>query len=191
LHRFLVLDGIRKDDPTNRMAPMRRHVKSVDEVSRLLETAHRAADDNSASLFKRASRHEDQRGGQAPSPRGTRTSTRHLLIRGGDKERLVPLNEKCLEAMLRWRKLANEYGTSSGTWLLHAVRDGSRHLTPRAAKQEIKEAAAAAGLSRPELITPHVLRHVLTCSIFSMRLRSAGSSISQPRMKDSSFVADL
>ncbi|WP_167561241.1 hypothetical protein [Bradyrhizobium sp. AS23.2] len=42
------------------MATMRRRVKlptifSVDDVSQLLETAHRAADDNSVSLFKRAS----------------------------------------------------------------------------------------------------------------------------------------
>ncbi|OKO78815.1 hypothetical protein AC630_18455 [Bradyrhizobium sp. AS23.2] len=60
MHRFLVLEGIRKDDPTDRMATMRRRVKlptifSVDDVSQLLETAHRAADDNSVSLFKRAS----------------------------------------------------------------------------------------------------------------------------------------
>jgi integrase/recombinase XerD len=101
------------------MAPMLRHVKlpsvlSVDEVSRLLETAHRAADDKSVSLFKRASLARRSvlletlyASGMRISEavrlpaRATRTTTHHLLIRGkGDKERLVPLNEKCLEAIL-------------------------------------------------------------------------------------------
>jgi integrase/recombinase XerD len=100
LHRFLVLEGIRKDDPTDRMAPMRRHVKpptvvSTDEVNRLLETAHRAADDNSARLFKRASLARRSAlletlyvSGMRISEavrlpaRAARTSTRHLLIRG-------------------------------------------------------------------------------------------------------------
>jgi integrase/recombinase XerD len=98
--------------------------------------------------------------------RAARTNNRHLLIKGnGDKERLVPLNETAIEAILRWRRLADEYGTSSGVWLFHSVKDGRKHLSSRAAELEIKEAAAAAGLRRAELVTPNVLRHAFAAHI--------------------------
>jgi len=52
---------------------------------------------------------------------------------------------------LRWRRLAAEYGTHSGIWLFHSVRDGKKHLTTRAAELEIKDTAVAAGLSRADI----------------------------------------
>jgi site-specific recombinase XerD len=44
-------------------------------------------------------------------------------------------------------------------WLFHSVRTGVKALTRQAALLEIKEAAVAAGLSSPDRVSPHVLRH--------------------------------
>ena len=178
LHRFLLAEGIASEDPTKEIAPMRRQMRiptvlSVQEVTQLLDKAHGLAADASEGAYRqagyarRAALFETlYASGMRISEcvrlpaRAARTNNRHLLIRGkGDKERIVPLNETAIEAILRWRKLAQAYGTDSGVWLFHSVRNGARHLSSRAAELEIKEAATAAGLSRAYLVTPHVLRH--------------------------------
>jgi integrase/recombinase XerD len=162
------------------MAPMRRRqrlltVLSIAEVDRLLIKAHALADDPSSGLFKQASYARraalletiyasGMRVSEAASLRARTACAKvsHLLIRGkGDKERIVPLHAKALDAILRWRRLAAEYGTHSGIWLFHSVRDGKKHLTTRAAELEIKDTAVAAGLSRADLVTPHGLRYAL------------------------------
>jgi integrase/recombinase XerD len=186
LHQFLLSEKITADDPTIQMAPMRRQqrlptVLSVAEVTRLLDTTHAQAENPSVSLFKRASfarraalLETIYASGMTVSEavslpaRAARTKVPHLLIRGkGDKERIVLLHAKALEAVQRWRRLAAEYGTYSGVWLFHSVRDGGKHLSTRAAEREIKEAAIAAGLSRADLVTPHVLRHAFATHLFA------------------------
>jgi integrase/recombinase XerD len=186
LHRFLLSEKFTADDPTIQMAPMRPQqrlptVLSVAEVTRLLDTTHAQAENPSVSLFKQASfarraalletiYASGMRVSEAVSlpARAARTKVPHLLIRGkGDKERIVLLHAKALEAMQRWRRLAAEYGTNSGVWLFHSVRAGGKHLSTRAAEREIKEAAIAAGLSRADLVTPHVLRHAFATHLFA------------------------
>ncbi|WP_392689417.1 tyrosine-type recombinase/integrase [Bradyrhizobium sp. RDI18] len=178
LHRFLVTEGLASEDPTTQLAPMRRRRRiptalSVEEVGRLLDTAHQAANCASGGLYKRASYARRAALLETLYASGMRiseavrlpaqaalTKFAHLLIRDrDDKERIVPLHKTALEAIGLWRRLANEYGTSSGTWLFHSVRDGKKHLTSRAAEFEVKEAAIVAGLNRPDLVTPRVLRH--------------------------------
>jgi integrase/recombinase XerD len=186
LHWFLLSERITADNPTTQMTPMRRQqrvptVLSVAEVTRLLDTSHAQAEDRSVSLLKWASfarraallesiYASGMRVSEAVSlPAGAaRTKVPHLLIRGkGDKERIVLLHAKALEAMQRWRRLAAEYGANSGMWLFHSVRDGGKHLTTRAAELEIKEAAIAAGLSRADLVTPQVLRHAFATQLLA------------------------
>jgi integrase/recombinase XerD len=168
------------------MAPMRRRqrlltVLSIAEVDRLLIKAHALADDPSSGLFKQASYARraalletiygsGMRVSEAVSLRARTACAKvsHLLIRGkGDKERIVPLHAKALDAILRWRRLAAEYGTHSGIWLFHSVRDGKKHLTTRAAELEIKDTAVAAGLSRADLVTPHGLRHAFATHLLA------------------------
>lgn len=186
LHRFLVSEKIAADDPTTDIAPIRRRqrlptVLSVGDVTRLLDTAHVLADDPSVGLFRQAGYARrvalletiyasGMRVSEAVSlpARTARTKVSYLLIRGkGEKERIVPLHQKALDAILRWRRLAAEYGTNSGTWLFHAVRDGKKHLSSRAAELEIKDAAIAAGLPRPDQVTPHVLRHAFATHLLA------------------------
>src|SRR5258708_6598810 len=156
LHRFLLSEKITADDPTIQMAPMRRQerlptVLSVAEVTRLLDTTHAQAEDRSVSLLKRASfarraalletiYASGMRVSEAVSlpARAARTKVPHLLIRGkGDKERIVLLHAKALEAVQRWRRPAAAYATDSRLWLFHSVRDGAKHLTTPAAELEI------------------------------------------------------
>jgi integrase/recombinase XerD len=178
LHRFLNAERIATHDPTSLIAPLRRQrriptVLSITEVIQLLDSAHQLASDASFGLYRQAgyarraalfetlyaSGMRISEAVKLPA-RAARTNNRLLLIKGkGDKERLVPLNETAIEAILRSRRLADEYGTSSGGWLFHSVKDGRKHLSSRAAELEIKEAAIAAGLRRADLVTPNVLRH--------------------------------
>jgi integrase/recombinase XerD len=186
LHRFLISEGIKSDDPTSQLAPMRRRqrlptVLSIAEVSQLLDTAHALAEQRAKGLFTQASHARraalletlyasGMRVSEAVSlpARAARTKIGHLLIRGkGDKERIVLLHNQALEAISRWRALAEEYGTSSGTWLFHSVRNANKHLTFRSAEREIRDAAVAAGLSRPDLVTPHVLRHAFATHLLA------------------------
>jgi integrase/recombinase XerD len=100
--------------------------------------------------------------------------TRMLLVRGkGDKQRLVPLHERAITAIVQWQKLAHAYSGGKPTqWLFHSVRNGSLVLTRQAALLEIKEAAVATGLARPERVSPHVLRHA-----FATPMHSGGTGL--------------
>ena len=97
-----------------------------------------------------------------------------LLVRGkGDKQRLVPLHDRAIEAITHWQRLAKAYSGAKPTqWLFHAVRNGSKALTRQAALLEIKEAAVAAGLSSPERVSPNVLRHA-----FATHVHSGGTDV--------------
>jgi integrase/recombinase XerD len=192
LHKFLIAEDLGSRDPTSNLSSMRRSRKlpfvlSITETEALLETAHRLAADPSvgpyrqagyarrAALFETlyASGMRISEALSLPSdaaPRGTRM----LLVRGkGDKQRLVPLHDRAIEAIAQWQKLASAYSGGKPTqWLFHAVRNGTKALTRQAALLEIKEAAVAAGLSSPERVSPHVLRHA-----FATHMHSGGTDL--------------
>ena len=66
------------------------------------------------------------------------------------------------------RAAANHCGTDR----VCDVRNGTKALTRQAALLEIKEAAVAAGLSSPERVSPHVLRHA-----FATHMHSGGTDL--------------
>jgi integrase/recombinase XerD len=100
--------------------------------------------------------------------------TRMLLVRGkGDKQRLVLLHDRAIEAIAQWQKLPRAYSVGAPSpWLFHSVRNGSKALTRQAALQEIREAAVAAGLASSERVSPHVLRHA-----FATHMHSGGTDL--------------
>lgn len=99
--------------------------------------------------------------------------TRMLMVRGkSDKQRLVPLHPRAIEAIGLWQQLAEGYSGTPISWLFHSVRNRSKPLTRQAALLEIKEAALAAGLTRPERVSPHVLRHA-----FATHMHAGGTDL--------------
>jgi integrase/recombinase XerD len=192
LHRFLIAEELGSRDPTSTMPAMKRlkklpFVLSIAETEALLETAHTLAADASVGLYRQAgyarraalfetlyaSGMRISEALSLPSD-ATRPGTRMLMVRGkGDKQRLVPLHERAIEAITHWQKLAAEYSGGRPTqWLFHSVRNGTKALTRQAALLEIKEAAVAAGLASPDRVSPHILRHA-----FATHMHSGGTDL--------------
>jgi integrase/recombinase XerD len=192
LHKFLIAEELGSRDPTSNLSTMRRprklpFVLSITETEALLETAHTLAADPSVGLYRQAGYARRAALFETLYASGMRISealslpsdaappgTRMLLVRGkGDKQRLVPLHDRAIEAIAQWQKLASTYSGGKPTqWLFHAVRNGSKALTRQAALLEIKEAAVAAGLASPERVSPHVLRHA-----FATHMHSGGTDL--------------
>jgi integrase/recombinase XerD len=192
LHKFLIAEELGFRDPTSNLSTMRRprklpFVLSVAETEALLETAHKLAADPSVGLYRQAgyarraalfetlyaSGMRISEALSLPSD-AARPGTRMLMVRGkGDKQRLVPLHDRAIEAISLWQKLASAYSGGRPTqWLFHSVRNSTKALTRQAALLEIKEAAVAAGLSNPERVSPHVLRHA-----FATHMHSGGTDL--------------
>ncbi len=93
-----------------------------------------------------------------------RNDARMIVVRGkGNKERLVPLNDASRRAMsdylaaMEGQKSEKAKGAAASKWLFPSFGE-SGHLTRQHFARDLKELAAAAGLS-PRLVSPHVLRH--------------------------------
>jgi integrase/recombinase XerD len=192
LHKFLIAEELGSRDPTSNLSTMRRSRKlpfvlSIADTEALLETAHTLAADLSVGLYRQAGYARRAALFETLYASGMRISealslpsdaapsgTRMLLVRGkGDKQRLVPLHERAIEAIAQWQKLASAYSGGKPTqWLFHAVRNGTKALTRQAALLEIKEAAVVAGLASPERVSPHVLRHA-----FATHMHSGGTDL--------------
>jgi integrase/recombinase XerD len=192
LHRFLIAEELGSHDPTSTLSAMKQprklpFVLSVAETEKLLETAHTLASDPSVGLYRQAGYARRAALFETLYASGMRISealslpgdaapagTRMLLVRGkGDKQRLVPLHPRAIEALAQWQGLARAYsGGAPSPWLFHAVRNGTKALTRQAALLEIKEAAQAAGLASPERVSPHVLRHA-----FATHMHAGGTDL--------------
>src|SRR6202035_1759612 len=93
-----------------------------------------------------------------------RNDARMIVVRGkGDKERLGPLNDASRQAMADYlaatdaAKNGKQKNAATSKWLFPSFGE-SGHLTRQHFARDLKELAAASGLS-PRLVSPHVLRH--------------------------------
>jgi integrase/recombinase XerD len=188
LFRFLLHERIRSDDPAAILSGPKRgrglpKVLSISDVDRLLMRAKALADmpEASASQRLRALRlycllevlyATGLRVSElvALPLSASRRDARMIVVRGkGDKERLVPLNEPSRQAMADYlaamQALKPEKkhsgpaskNRSASKWLFPSFGE-SGHLTRQHFARDLKELAAAAGLT-PRLVSPHVLRH--------------------------------
>ena len=182
LFRFLLSERIRSDDPAAVLSGPKRgrglpKVLSIADVDRLLVQAKAltAAPESSAPQRLRALRFycllevlyaTGLRVSElvALPLSASRRDARMIVVRGkGDKERLVPLNEASRQAMAEYLqamealKPEKKKNAAASKWLFPSFGE-SGHLTRQHFARDLKELAAAAGLS-PRLVSPHVLRH--------------------------------
>jgi integrase/recombinase XerD len=186
LYRFLLNERIRSDDPAAILTGPKRgrglpKVLSISDVDRLLVRAKTLAEtladapEASAPQRLRALRlycllevlyATGLRVSELVAlPRSAaRRDARMIVVRGkGNKERLVPLNEPSRAAMAAYlaateaQKTEKKKNAANSKWLFPSFGE-SGHLTRQHFARDLKELAAAAGLS-PRLVSPHVLRH--------------------------------
>jgi integrase/recombinase XerD len=168
-HRFLVLEGIRRDDPTAaldgpRLGRPLPKVLRESEAATLIDTARQAMEPEGkrlcamVELLYGAGLRVSELVGLPLA--AARRDPRFLIVRGkGDKERLVPLGDKAREALADYLAVRGHFlseGATSAFLFPSHGRDG--HLTRRRCGQLLKLLASKAGLD-PARLSPHVLRH--------------------------------
>jgi integrase/recombinase XerD len=177
-YRFLVREGLRRDDPTALLDSPR--------LPRLLPRA--LTEGEVEALLAAAASLPGQRGATATAvlellyssglrvselvtlPAGSlRESDTLVAIRGkGGRDRLAPISRRAREAAdaarggLAKRARARP---QAARWLLPS-RGASGHLTRQAVGRLLKEVAVAAGLD-PARVSPHVLRHSFATHLLS------------------------
>jgi integrase/recombinase XerD len=182
LFRFLLNERVRSDDPAAILSGPKRgrglpKVLSIADVDRLLARAKALADAPEASAPRRLRAKRLYCLLEVLYATGLRVTelvtlplsasrrdARMIVVRGkGNKERLVPLNEASRQAMADYLaaiealKPEKKKNAAASKWLFPSFGE-SGHLTRQHFARDLKELAAAAGLT-PRLVSPHVLRH--------------------------------
>ena len=177
-HKFLYVEGWRRDDPTLSIEGPRRarplpKLLSVAEVERLIATAREGLNAPNRPLRERleAARiaclieliyASGLRVSEALSVRKSAASAKSQLIAvagKGDKEHLAPVSGPARAAMSVFRSLLDQADPASAAapWLFPAA-SASGHMTRQAFARDLKRVAAAAGIDSKR-VSPHVLRH--------------------------------
>ena len=178
LYKFLLAEGVAKNDPTLGHAAPRKHralpkTLNIAEVDRLIGAAAKRAETATGSDRRRALRLHcllemlyatGMRVSELVSlPRGVLSGDERVLtIRGkGGRERLVPLNNSARAALDRYLGVGApeaEFTPTVATKWLFPSRGAQGHVTRQRFAQDLKVLAVEAGLD-PERVSPHVLRH--------------------------------
>ena len=167
-YKFLLLEGVRPDDPTTDLGTPRLgrplpKILSETEVRALIDAAQTWPGREGARLscileLLYASGLRISELVTLPLA-AVRRAPRFLLIAGkGGKERVVPLSEPARVALEKYLERREKFlpDTQSSRWLFPSR--GTGHLTRQRTGQLLKELAAKAGLD-PDRVSPHVLRH--------------------------------
>jgi len=168
--KFLILEGVRRDDPTSlldspHLTPALPKLLSEDDVSRLIGTA---ADDRSAEGIRLSAIIEILYASglriselvALPLAAVARADRAIVVLGKGRKERMVPLGgaaRAAIDAYLAIRPHFLREGQTS-KWLFPSNTAASGHLSRIRCGQLLKDLAIRAGID-PARLSPHVLRH--------------------------------
>ena len=168
-YKFLLLEGVRQDDPTAELDTPRLgrplpKILSETEVRALIDAAQSWPGEEGIRLgcvlellYATGLRVSEL----VSLPLATaRRDPRFLVISGkGGKERVVPLSEPGRAALRKYIECREGFVTDSrpSRWLFPS-RGRAGHLTRQRTGQLLKELAVKAGLD-PDRLSPHVLRH--------------------------------
>ncbi len=178
LHKFLVVEGIRTDDPAAILSSPKGgrtlpKVLTTADVDRLLDEAgvqalapHERAGPRRRALRLRALLETLYATGLRVSElvslpaSASRLKEPMLTVRGkGDRERVVLLNTRARAAITDWRQcLAQDAPKMTGSRWLFPSEAASGHITRQHFARDLKRLADEAGLAGRDL-SPHVLRH--------------------------------
>jgi integrase/recombinase XerD len=168
-YKFLVIEGVRQDDPTAQLDTPRLgrplpKILSEAEIERLIATAQDWPGNDGVRLhcvvellYATGLRISEL---VSLPVAAARRDPRFLVITGkGGKERIVPLSEPARSALGKYLGCREHFlpGARPSRWLFPS-RGRSGHLTRQRTGQMLKELAAKAGIA-PEKLSPHVLRH--------------------------------
>lgn len=178
IHSFLVAECHCASNPTARFERLPRikaspYIMHMGDVDRLLETAHQLAADadfgprRQSGYARRAALLETlyasgMRIGEVVSlpARSISPDVRSLVITGrGGKRRMVPLHTKAVEAIMKWKRMAQAIGLPPSEWAFHSIKNVDVHVTRQTAFSEIKEIAVVAGIPEAHRVSPKSLRH--------------------------------
>ena len=168
-YKFLLLEGVRHDDPTAELDTPRLgrplpKILSETEIKALIDAAQSWAGNEGIRvgciielLYATGLRVSEL----VTLPlAAARRDPRFLIISGkGGRERVVPLSEPARAALGRYLECREDFLLEAGPsrWLFPS-RGRAGHLTRQRTGQLLKELAAKAGLN-PDRLSPHVLRH--------------------------------
>jgi len=176
-HKFLFAEGIRTDDPSSTIdspklgRPLPK-IMSIEEVDQLIGLAEEEANDKKGSPSKRlrAARlyaliemlyASGLRVSELVSLPKTaaNTSGRFLTIVGkGNKERIVPLSDKCKEAISLYMSHMKAGQKGEESKFLFPAKSATGHYARQVFARDLKELALRARLDAAK-ISPHVMRH--------------------------------
>jgi len=180
-HKFLLLEGVRPDDPTIQLDAPRLgrplpKILGAAEVAALIAAAERRAGPEGLRLrcllellYATGLRVSEL----VTLPTARLREARFLLVRGkGGKERLVPLSDPARAALADYLEARGDFLAEGATSpFLFPSRGAEGHLTRRRCGQLLKELAVAAGID-PARVSPHVLRHA-----FASHLLDGGADL--------------
>ncbi|WP_127090592.1 site-specific tyrosine recombinase XerD [Aquabacter cavernae] len=183
LYRFLYAEGHRGEDPAAILEGPKRgrplpKVLTVEDVSRLIETAHARAGAAARPterlrrlrtvclvemLYATGLRISEL---AALPASAARTRADAIIVTGkGGKERLVPLGAAAKAAMAAYLDARREAGLDASKWLFPSS-GATGHLTRQHAALDLKDLALATGID-PACLSPHVLRHAFASHLLA------------------------
>ena len=168
-YRFLVVDGVRRDDPSAGLdgprlgRPLPKTLGQADVTALIAAAAENRSPEGMRLtcllelLYATGLRVSELVGLPIAA---ARAEARVLIVRGkGGKERLVPLGAAARTALAAYRGIRGHFlGEGETSPWLFPSRSTAGHLTRRRVGQLLKELAIKAGLD-PARLSPHVLRH--------------------------------